>query len=58
MELNNESSDDVAARIKLAALRNRTLRIGDVIFAFHRLRPPCAYLDRVQRVGTARARFR
>lgn len=41
--------------IPLAALRNRTLRIGDVTFAYHRLRPPCAYLDRVQRAGTARA---
>lgn len=41
--------------IPLPALRNGKLHIGDVMFAFHRLRPACAYLDRVQRTGTVKA---
>lgn len=45
----------VITGIPLPAMRNRELRIGAVRFAFHRLRPPCAYLDRIEGQGTARA---
>ncbi|MCB1725397.1 MAG: MOSC domain-containing protein [Gammaproteobacteria bacterium] len=41
--------------IPAAALRRSRLRIGDVVFAFHRLRPPCGYLDRVAGAGAAKA---
>lgn len=41
--------------IPLAALRRHRLRIGGVGFAFHRLRPPCGYLDRVAGPGVGRA---
>lgn len=40
--------------IPLAAFHRRRIRIGDVVFAFHRLRPPCGYLDRVYRPGAAK----
>jgi MOSC domain-containing protein YiiM len=45
----------VIAGIPLAALRGRDLRIGGVPFAFHRLRPPCAYLDRLLQPGAGKA---
>lgn len=38
-----------------AAFRRHALNIGDVRFAFHRLRPPCAYLDRVAGSGLCKA---
>lgn len=41
--------------IPAAALRRSRLRIGAVIFEFHRLRPPCGYLDRVVSPGAAKA---
>ncbi|WP_462320572.1 MOSC domain-containing protein [Halochromatium sp.] len=36
-------------------LRNREIRIGDALFEWHRLRPPCGYLDRIAGPGTAKA---
>ena len=39
--------------IPVAAMRRHRLRIGEVEFAFHRLRPPCAYLDRLVAPGCA-----
>jgi MOSC domain-containing protein YiiM len=36
-------------------LKGRSLRIGEAIFGWHRLRPPCGYLDRVAGNGTAKA---
>lgn len=41
--------------IPLDALRRRRLRVGEVRFAFHRLRPPCAYLDRLLQPGAGKA---
>jgi MOSC domain-containing protein YiiM len=41
--------------IPLVALRGRRLRIGEVLFEFHRLRPPCGYLDRLLAPGAGRA---
>lgn len=41
--------------IPLDALRRHRLRIGEVAFAFHRLRPPCGYLDRLVQPGAGRA---
>lgn len=41
--------------IPVAALRRSRLRIGAVVFEFHRLRPPCGYLDRVVSPGAAKA---
>lgn len=45
----------VVSGIPLAAYRNHRLTIGDVPFAFHRLRPPCGYLDRLLRPGAGKA---
>jgi MOSC domain-containing protein YiiM len=36
-------------------LRHRQLRIGEALFSWHRVRPPCGYLDQVAGRGTARA---
>lgn len=45
----------VVRGVPLDAFRHRQLRIGEVLFTFHRLRPPCAYLERLLRPGTAKA---
>ncbi|KAA6182304.1 MOSC domain-containing protein [Thiohalocapsa marina] len=36
-------------------LRGVSLRIGEALFEWHRVRPPCGYLDRVAGAGTAKA---
>jgi len=36
-------------------LRGKGLRIGDALFEWHRVRPPCGYLDQVSGRGTAKA---
>jgi MOSC domain-containing protein YiiM len=36
-------------------LRGRSLRVGESLLAWHRVRPPCGYLDRVAGSGTAKA---
>jgi len=41
--------------IPLAAMRNRRIRIGEALFAFHRLRPPCGYLERLLEPGASKA---
>jgi MOSC domain-containing protein YiiM len=38
-----------------AQLRERQLRIGEALFSWHRVRPPCGYLDQVAGRGTAKA---
>lgn len=45
----------VISGIPLAALRRRRLKIGDVLFEYERLRPPCGYLDRIVSRGAAKA---
>jgi len=45
----------VVSGIPLDAYRRRQVRIGTVLFAFHRLRPPCGYLDRLLQPGAAKA---
>jgi MOSC domain-containing protein YiiM len=36
-------------------LRGQCLRVGDALLDWHRVRPPCGYLDRVSGPGTAKA---
>jgi MOSC domain-containing protein YiiM len=45
----------VVSGIPLDAYRGRELVIGEVRFGFHRLRPPCGYLDRLLQPGAAKA---
>jgi MOSC domain-containing protein YiiM len=45
----------VVRGIPLDAFRRRRVRIGQVLFVFDRLRPPCGYLDRLVGAGAGRA---
>jgi MOSC domain-containing protein YiiM len=45
----------VVRGIPLAAFRDRHVRIGTALLAFHRLRPPCGYLERLLGQGTVKA---
>jgi MOSC domain-containing protein YiiM len=45
----------VVSGVPLDAFRRHRVRIGDALFAFHRLRPPCGYLERLAGKGTTRA---
>jgi MOSC domain-containing protein YiiM len=45
----------VVAGIPLEAFRGRPVRIGTAVFAYHRLRPPCGYLDRLVQRGAGKA---
>lgn len=45
----------VVQGIPLDAFRRRQVRIGEVLFDFHRLRPPCGYLDRLVSAGAGKA---
>jgi MOSC domain-containing protein YiiM len=45
----------VVEGIPLDAYRRRGLIIGEVRFSFHRLRPPCGYLDRLTWPGAGKA---
>lgn len=45
----------VVRGIALGAYRGRRVRIGEALLEFHRLRPPCGYLDRVYRPGAGKA---
>lgn len=45
----------VVEGIPLRAMRRHRVRIGAVLFEFHRLRPPCGYLDRLLQPGVGRA---
>lgn len=38
-----------------AELTGRQIRIGEALFEWHCVRPPCGYLDRVSGAGTAKA---
>ncbi len=48
----------VVSGLAQTELRDRDIRIGDALFEWHRVRPPCGYLDRVSGPGTAKALFR
>jgi MOSC domain-containing protein YiiM len=45
----------VARGIPLAAFRGRPVQIGEALLSFHRLRPPCGYLDRLLQPGAGKA---
>jgi uncharacterized protein YcbX len=45
----------VVSGLARTELRNREIRIGDAVFEWHRVRPPCGYLDRISGPGTAKA---
>ena len=45
----------VVTGIKTKVLQGRTFRIGDAVFCYHKPRPPCGYLDRIEGRGLSRA---
>lgn len=45
----------VVSGIPLDAFRHHRVRIGNAVFAYHRLRPPCGYLERLAGRGTGKA---
>ena len=45
----------VVSNVPIDAYRGRQVRIGNVLLEFHRLRPPCGYLDRLLQPGAAKA---
>jgi len=45
----------VVSGLARVELRGRRICIGDALFEWHRVRPPCGYLDRVSGKGTAKA---
>ncbi len=45
----------VVAGIPLAAYRHHQVQIGGAMMAYHRLRPPCGYLDRIVNTGAGKA---
>jgi MOSC domain-containing protein YiiM len=45
----------VVEGIPLQAYHRRRVRIGGALLEFHRLRPPCGYLDRLLQPGAAKA---
>lgn len=40
--------------IKTEKLENRQFRIGDALFAWHKQRPPCAYIDTITEPGMSK----
>ena len=49
------AQDERSEGIALAAYHRRRVRVGEALLEFHRLRPPCVYLDRLLQPGAARA---
>lgn len=45
----------VVGGIKTKQLHGKTFCIGQAVFRYHKLRPPCAYLDKIERQGISRA---
>ena len=44
----------VVSGITMEQLENRRFRIGDARFAWHRKRPPCAYIDSITEAGMSK----
>ena len=45
----------VIGGVKTKALEGRTFRIGAAVFAYHKPRPPCGYLDKIEGKGLCQA---
>ncbi|MDR9435375.1 MAG: MOSC domain-containing protein [Thiohalophilus sp.] len=41
----------VISHLKTRDLQDKTFRIGDAIFRYHKPRPPCGYLDKIEGKG-------
>ena len=45
----------VISGIKTRDLQGKTFRIGDAVFSYHKPRPPCGYLEKIEGKGISRA---
>jgi MOSC domain-containing protein YiiM len=45
----------VVGGIKTTQLQGKTFRIGQAVFRYHKPRPPCAYLEKIEGQGIRRA---
>jgi MOSC domain-containing protein YiiM len=45
----------VISGIKTKALQGKTFRIGTALFRYHKPRPPCGYLEKIEGIGLGRA---
>ncbi|MEJ2392700.1 MAG: MOSC domain-containing protein [Gammaproteobacteria bacterium] len=51
----NHRRNLVVGGIKTKQLQGKTFRIGQAIFRYHKSRPPCAYLEKIEGQGISRA---
>lgn len=51
----NHRRNLVVGGIKTKQLQDKTFRIGQAVFRYHKPRPPCAYLEKVEGQGLSRA---
>ncbi len=45
----------VISGMKTSDLQGKTFRIGDAVFRYHKPRPPCGYLEKIEGQGISRA---
>jgi MOSC domain-containing protein YiiM len=55
LELGAHRRNLVISGLHTRRLEGREFRIGEAIFSYHKPRPPCGYLDRIEGAGLARA---
>jgi len=55
LETGHHRRNLVVDGIRSRALEGRTFRIGEALFAWHKPRPPCGYLDQIEGAGLCRA---
>lgn len=51
----NHRRNLVVGGIKTKELNGELIRIGQAVFCYHKPRPPCAYLDKIEGQGISRA---
>jgi len=55
LDIGNHRRNLVVGGIKTKQLEGKTFRIGQAVFRYHKPRPPCAYLDKIEGQGISRA---
>ncbi len=55
LDKGNHRRNLVVGGIKTKQLQGKTFRIGQAVFRYHKPRPPCAYLEKIEGQGISRA---